>query len=178
MDINDDYKITCELITGKYLYKLFYNNELIYEYIDKYKPNELPRRSGNIKRLMDKINYNIIDETDLKKQKMEDLETIINELKISYKNNELIFDDYQMTNNRVYTKNNNIIFNFCIIKVECMNNIFRILFKNNMGEFALNGNVEDILDELNKRYLVNNSMSNYKFVFNTLISMVIENASK
>lgn len=175
MDINDEYSIICELCEGSYLYKLFNNDDLIYEYRDKYKPHELPKKGGNIKKLMDKINYNIINEKQLKKQKQEDLEKIINQLKITLKENELYFDDYQMTNNRVYTKNNNIIFNFIITKVEQNNDLFKITIKNSINTFVFDGTIKDILMQLNQYYLINNSMSNYKFVFNTLISLVIEN---
>lgn len=178
MDINDDYKITCELANGSYLYKLFYNDEMIYEYVDKYKPNELPRRSGNIKRLMDKINYNIINEKELKKQKIKDLDKIISDLTIDLKNDEIYFDDFQMTNLRVYTKNNNILFNFIIEEVSQNGKLFIIKFKNNIEEFELEDTIDNIIKELNTRYLINTSIVNYKFIFKTLVSLVIENANK
>lgn len=178
MDINDEYSIICELKKGSYLYKLFYKGENIYNLIDKYKPCELPRKGGNIKFLMDKINYNIVDEKQLKYQKQKDLDKIINELKITLKNDEVVFDDYQMTHNRVYTRKNNILFNFMIQKVELNNDILKIKFKNSMEEFELEDTLDNILKELNKKHLINKSIINYHFIFNTLLTMVIENENK
>ena len=175
-NLQNGYEIKCSLCKGRYKYMLYYNDELIFSFKDKYTPENLPRL-GNINRLINKISNvkNIGTQKKIKELKTDLYEEIIDNLSIDFLENECVFDKYHQTNGCVYNHKDTIIFYFMVKSVKkYKNDIYEVTtIQQNNAVFTYQGSLNDILIDLIDANLVLINYNNYKFIFNMLINTVL-----
>lgn len=171
-NLEDGYNIVCNLCKGRFEYKLYFNDELIYSFKDKYPPEDLPKL-GKINRLINKISKvkNVGTSEDIKNLKNDLYECIVDNLKISLRENECIFNDFHQTNGCLYNHKDTIIFYFMIKNVKkYKDDIYEIdvIIQNNVKTFK--DTIDNIILDLIDLNLILINYNNYGFIFKSLVN--------
>ena len=161
-NLENGYDIICNLCKGKYEYKLYFNDELVYSFKDKYPPEDLPKL-GKINRLINKITKvkNVGTSEDIRKLKND----------LSLKENECIFNDYHQTNGCLYNHKDTTIFYFMIKNVKkYKDDIYEIdvIIQNNVKTFK--DTIDNIILDLVDLNLILINYNNYGFIFKSLVN--------
>lgn len=174
-NLQNGYNIVCTLCKGNYKYYLYFKDELVYSFKDKYLPEDLPRL-GKINRMINKIHnvQNIGTSDEIKKLKNEIYEYIIENLEINYKENELIFNKFHQTNGYVYNHKDTVIFYFMIKEVKRIkDDIYEIIILKDNDIYKYEDTIDNVLFDLIDMNLILTNYNNYKLVFNQLVNVVL-----
>lgn len=176
VETNGNYEMFCELYYGLYKYILKRNKKTVLSIISKKSPKHLSKQDTKIKRMIESIH--IINNINIKSKQNEIFYDVINNLEISLKDNEIIYSNCHQTNGMIYVKGKETaLFCFEIVDVEMKEGYYYLTITNSFENKILEGTINSIIDSLNNDNLINNSVSNYKFIFNCIINefVIIKN---
>lgn len=176
-NLQDGYDIVCVLCKGKFQYNLYFDDFLVYSFKDKYVPEDLPKL-GKINRMINKMTEvkNIGTKEDIRNLKNDIYDDIINNLEISFGENEYIFNDFHQTNGCVYNHKDTIVFYFMIKKVKkYQDDIYEISIIDESNVNTYKDTLDNILLKLVDLDLVLINYNNYGFIFKSLVKYLLLN---
>lgn len=172
VETNGKYEIVCELYYGMYKYILKHNKKEKLSVISKKSPKHLSKQDIKIKRMIESIH--IINNVNIKGKQNEIFYNMVNNLNINLKDNEIIYSNCHQTNGMIYIKGKEtVLFCFEIIDIKKENDCYYLTITNSFENKIISGSLSSIIKTLNDDNLINNSVSNYKFIFNCIINEFI-----
>ena len=169
---NGKYEIICRLRKGWFKYTLYENSKPIMNMITWKTPESLTH-SGEIRKMIELIKIKELGK--LQYMQNEIFFHIKNNLEVSLKENEFIFDKYRQTENMIYNQHNNVVCNFaiCDVKlVDTVDEIYEITVKENIRTYKMKGSFDEIFDKLKNDDKINPLVGNSKFILKTIFNIL------
>lgn len=169
---NEKYEIECTLVKGWFKYVLYENDIPIMNMITWKIPINLTH-TGEIRKMIELIKVKELGKLQFIQNEI--FFHIKNNLKVSLKENEFIFDKYRQTDNMIYNQHGNIVCNFAICEIKYVdidNEIYKIKVKENIRTYEMKGTFDEIYDELKNKNKINPVIGNSKFILKTLFNLM------